>query len=178
MKQFELVLKNDREKAYRRISHLLLIINLISIVFATYLKDQTYWGALIIAIIAAAFVLVSYYFKNKNVVITHSAAFFLFSLGWQIAGYWVPAALNLVFLVLNGIASKKPVVTISKEEITYPSFPKKQFHWKELNNIILKDGLLSIDFKNNKLIQQLIDNTHAGIDEKEFNNFCEQQLNK
>jgi hypothetical protein len=178
MKQYELVLKNDREKAYRRIDHLLLVINFISIVFVTYMSDFTNWGPLVIALIAAVSVFVSYYFKNKNEIITYSAAFFLFSLGWHIAGYWVPAALNLVLLILNGVASKKPVVTINKDEITYPAFPKRQFHWKELNNIILKDGLLSIDFKNNKLIQQLIDNTHVGIDEKEFNEFCKQQLDK
>lgn len=160
------------------ISHLLLIINFISIVFVTYLRDFTNWGSLIIAFVAALSVFVSYYFKNKNEIIAFSAAFFLFSLAWQIAGYWVPAALNLVFLILNGINSQKPVVTINKDEITYPAFFKKQFHWKELNNIILKDGLLSIDFKNNKLIQQLIDDTHLRIDEKEFNEFCRQQLIK
>jgi hypothetical protein len=43
---------------------------------------------------------------------------------------------------------------------------------------MIKDGLLTIDFKNNRIIQQQIANISSGIDEKEFNDFCRQQLNK
>ena len=178
MKQYDLVLKNEKERSYRRISIFLLIINFISIVFVTYLKGFTKWGPLIIALIAAFSVFASIYFKNKNERITFAASFFLFSLAWQTANYWVPAALNLVLLILNGFASQKPIVSITEEQISYPAFPKKQISWKDLNNVILKDGLLSIDLKNNKLIQQLVDETQTRIDEKEFNEFCIQQLNK
>jgi hypothetical protein len=50
--------------------------------------------------------------------------------------------------------------------------------WDEVNNVILKDGLLTIDFKNNKLFQHIILNSEEDISEKEFNEFCRQQLNK
>ena len=58
------------------------------------------------------------------------------------------------------------------------SVPKKHIEWSQLNNIILKDGLLTIDFKNNKFIQQFIDDTNTALNEQEFNDFCGQQLNK
>jgi hypothetical protein len=178
MKQYELILKNEKEKSYKRISILLLIINFISILYLTYEKGFTKWGPLIIASIVAFSISASFYFKTKNERITFSAGFFLFSLAWQTAGYWIPAALNLFFMILNGIVSQKPMVNITEGQIIYPTFPKKQINWKELNNVILKDDLLSIDFKNNKLIQQLIDEGSSSINEKEFNEFCQQQLNK
>lgn len=178
MKQYELVLKNEKERSYKRISALLLIINFISIVFVTYLKDFTKWGPQIITLIAAFSVFAAFYFKNKYEAISFAVAFFLFSLAWQMAGYWVPAALNFVLLILNGLTSQKPIVSINETQIIYPAFPKKHILWKELNNIILKDGLLSIDFKNNKLIQQLLDEVSSTTSEKEFNEFCQQQLNK
>ena len=43
---------------------------------------------------------------------------------------------------------------------------------------MLKDGLLTIDSKDNKVIQQLIDEEKTKIDEKEFNDFCKDQLRK
>lgn len=178
MKQYELVLKNEKERSYRRISILLLIINFISIVFVTYENDFTKWWPLIIALIAVSFAFTLAYFKDKNEKVAFSAAFLLLSLAWQNTGHWVPAALNLVLLILNGITSQKPIVTINNDQITFPAFPKKQIQWKDLNNVILKDGLLSIDFKNNKLIQQLIDEVSSTTNEKEFNEFCQQQLNK
>jgi hypothetical protein len=33
-----------------------------------------------------------------------------------------------------------------------------------------------MDFKNNKLLQQLIDENSISINEKEFNDFCKEQL--
>jgi hypothetical protein len=52
MKQFELVLKNEKEVSYKRISILLLVLNLVGILFITYLKGFKNWGALTIAAIA------------------------------------------------------------------------------------------------------------------------------
>ena len=178
MKQYNLVLKNEKERSYKRISIFLLILNFISILFITYLNEFSKWGPPVIALIAAFSVFASLYFRNRNERITFSAAFFLFSLAWQTANYWVPAALNLVLLILNGFASQKPLVAITEQSISYPSFPKKQIGWNDLNNLVLKDGLLTIDFKNNRLIQQLIDEKQVPVDEKEFNEFCRQQLNK
>ena len=70
------------------------------------------------------------------------------------------------------------LVSIIKEKIAYPSFPKRNITWSELSNIILKDGLLTINFKNNKFIQQFVDETKTAVNEQEFNDFCSQQLNK
>ena len=86
--------------------------------------------------------------------------------------------LNLIFLILNAATFQSPTVTINEGQITYPSFPKRKIQWNELNNIILKDGLFTIDFKNDNLIQQMIEDRAGSINEKEFNEFCQQQLNK
>lgn len=81
-----------------------------------------------------------------------------------------------LFLGLLYVLSKREFkVSCNQEFISYPSFPPRKISWKELNNVILKDGLLTIDFKNNKLIQQLIDETNT-IDENEFNEYCKRNL--
>lgn len=48
------------------------------------------------------------------------------------------------------------------------SFPKKRYTWNELNNVVLKDGLLTIDFKNNKMLQRLVDSEVDVKVEEEF----------
>lgn len=178
MKQYELILQNEKERSYKRISIFLLIINFISILYLTYENGFTKWGPLIISIAAAFSVFVSFYFKNKNEKIIFPGAFFLFSMAWLTAGYWLPAILNFIFLFLHLLSLQSPVVSINDSNIIYPSFPKKKIDWKELSNLILKDGLLTIDFKNNRIIQQKIAETASMIDEKEFNEFCHQQLKK
>jgi|SRR6187401_117086 len=178
MKQFELILKNEKEASYKRISILLIILNVVGILFITYLKDFRNWGALIIAAIAVFAAFSSFYFRNKNEKAILTGAFILLSLAWIVAGYWVVGVLNILFMILHTAALQKPIVSINESRVLYPSFPKKKIDWQELSNLIIKDGLLTIDFKNNKIIQQQIADISATIDEKEFNDFCRQQLNK
>ena len=84
----------------------------------------------------------------------------------------------LLFILLDYIAHKKLVVHITNNTIIVPYMFQKEVNWDEVNNVILKDGLLTIDFKNNKLFQHIILNSDEDISEKEFNDFCEEQLNK
>jgi len=100
------------------------------------------------------------------------------SLAWIFANYWVVGLFNILFMILHIAALQKPIVSISESRVFFPSFPKKKIDWQELSNLMLKDGLLTIDFKNNRIIQQQIADISSTIDEKEFNDFCRQQLNK
>ena len=97
---------------------------------------------------------------------------------WLYIGYWWVSLILVVLALLYYIARQTLQVDIDTEGIHYPSFPERTFTWKELNNTILKNGLLTIDFRNNKLIQQLIDEKETNINEQEFNDFCNKQLNK
>lgn len=97
-------------------------------------------------------------------------------LAWINTGNYFLAAVTVVFELLSFYSLRKQVIIISKDIIFYPSFPPKKILWNKLNNIILKDSILTIDLKNNKIIQQLIDETQIVINEKEFNEFCRQQL--
>ena len=84
----------------------------------------------------------------------------------------------LLFILLDVIAHKKLVVHITDKTIVVPYIFQQEVNWNEVNNAILKDGLLTIDFKNNKLFQHIILNSDDDVNEKEFNEFCRQQLNK
>ena len=178
MKQFELILKNEKEVSYKRISIFLLILNLVGLLFITYLKDFKSWGPFIMAAIAIFSVFIALYFRNKSERSPLTGAFFVLSLAWILAGYWVVGLLNFLFMILHIAALQKPIVSVSERQVIYPSFPKKKIDWQQLSNLILKDGLLTIDFKNNRIIQQHIADISSTIDEKEFNDFCRQQLNK
>jgi hypothetical protein len=156
----------------------LLILNVVGILFITYLKEFKTWGPLIIAAVAVFTAFTSFYFKSKNEKAILTGAFLLLSVAWILAGYWVVGVLNIIFMILHIAALQKPIVSINEMQVIYPSFPKKIIDWQDLSNLIIKDGLLTIDFKNNKIIQQQITDISSTIDEKEFNNFCRQQLNK
>jgi hypothetical protein len=100
------------------------------------------------------------------------------ALAWFRSDLWMITLLVLVFILLDYLSLRKQVVKITEKQITIPFIIDKDVNWLELNNVILKDDLLTIDFRNNKLFQHLIITSDLDVDEKEFNDFCQQQLNK
>jgi hypothetical protein len=76
---------------------------------------------------------------------------------------------------LYGFATRRFKIILSSEEILIPSLLKGVTKWNDLNNVILKDGILTIDYKTNKLLQNEIEEDDF-INEQEFNDFCKQQL--
>ena len=46
------------------------------------------------------------------------------------------------------------------------------------NNVVLKDGLLTLDFKSNRLMQREVadDDDEDDADEEEFNAYCRSRL--
>ncbi len=76
-----------------------------------------------------------------------------------------------ITVVIN-TAYVQPQVDFNAESVKVKkTLYSKVYKWQELNNVILKDDLLTLDFKNNKLLQ-------LGVEEKEnfdivkFNEFC------
>jgi hypothetical protein len=57
-------------------------------------------------------------------------------------------------------------------------YPKK-INWNELNNVVIKDDLLTIDFKNNTLFQAYTDDADDDeyeVGDDEFNAYCGERL--
>ena len=70
------------------------------------------------------------------------------------------------------------VIVISETNITLPGLSgDRVVEWNELTNLVKKHDLLTLDFKNNKLLQVEIINGDD-INENEFNQFCSGQLGK
>lgn len=67
-------------------------------------------------------------------------------------------------------------IGFSKESISFNTFPFKHYGWEQVKNVVLKDDMLTIDLKNNKIIQREIEPAELTEEETEFNEFCRQQM--
>ena len=109
MKQFELILKNEKEVSYKRISIFLLLLNLGGLLFITYLKDFKNWVPFIMAAIAIFSALIAFYSRKKSERSPLTGAFFVLALAWIIADYWIAGVLNTIFMFLHIAALQKPI---------------------------------------------------------------------
>lgn len=70
-------------------------------------------------------------------------------------------------------------IGFSHKEIMIKGFFKKRINWEELNQVIIKDDIITIDFKNNKLIQSETDDEEDDdyeVGDDEFNTFCRNRI--
>ena len=181
---YTFILKNEKTKNYRLVSQLLVVFNLLGFVFLLISKESAIsksWGVLVAILLTGVytfFAVAELIGKKPLPDFWHRLAFGFCGLVWLQEGYWWLTIILILFIVLDIVAQRKMVVTVTEKQIVLPYFPEKKTNWNEMSNVVLKDGLLTIDFKNNKLFQQLILNPDRDIDEKEFNEFCRRQLIK
>lgn len=178
MDSFDIALKNDKINSYNKSCYLIAGINFIFfIVYAFYAKH----GYVRIELITFSLLIIGFSFADDFIRKKNGAKKNSFNLTycwliicWLNISIWM-VLIHVLLLVFDTISRRKLNVSINKEGIIYPSFPKKNIGWDALQNVVLKDGLLTIDFKDNHLVQDEIEIT-SSIDETAFNRYCEQQL--
>ncbi|HSK12586.1 MAG TPA: hypothetical protein VK907_05190, partial [Phnomibacter sp.] len=67
-------------------------------------------------------------------------------------------------------------IGFNKEKVVRNTFPAKTYQWFEIDNVVIRDDLFTLDLRNNKLIQKPLDENISPELEREFNEFCRQQL--
>jgi len=174
MKVYELILKNEKIESYKASLPLIIGLNSIAFLFLAFNYSITFKRTISLAAAILVIILLAAHFiqKNKKNYITYIAILSII-IAYSLLGlYFFGLGVAAIF-ILYEITTRKLLVTVSQNDIIYPSFPSRKIEWPQLANIVLKDGLLTIDFKNNKILQGEIS---GSTDEKEFNDFCRTQL--
>jgi hypothetical protein len=115
--------------------------------------------------------------ENRNQQPFYRMGLLIAATGWFFIpnGRWI-TFIYLVAAILEKQAKFPQEIAFGKEEVVFNNFPKQRFSWTEFNNVILKDGIITVDFKTNKLLQKEIQSGSTAQDEKEFNEFCQMRL--
>ncbi len=183
MSEYRIILPNEKAATYGHVTLFILLLNFFLSCFIylnaidTRLINLSLIAA-VISLLSLLFWVINSYFKKLQ-QFRIEISFFILAVIWFLIDRHL-LSLSIFCFAVIGIYTRRPFVLLfSKQGISYPSFPKKQFPWNEVENVILKDGMLTIDLKNNTLIQKLVDKTSAtSINEREFNLFCKHQLHQ
>ena len=175
MESIDLLIKNDRQKKYLILGWGVLIFHTAYFLFlvAHGLKP----GLMGLLFIALAFVYrLILYITQKRKIHPDQFFYYLMAAVWAISENYLLAAIILIMGILYESASRQITLTFTKEKIKKHPFPVKYYHWEELDNVILKDDILTLDFKNNKIMQAEIENSEK-VNEKDFNDFARARMN-
>ena len=182
MEKFSLVLRNDKVKQYNRFAIFIVLLNVVVFLAVSYYSPEKYARniALFGAIAITVTLIIQYFFtrtKQRNESVFYSATLFLAFLTWVLIGHVWSSIITILLMLLYIIAKNQVIIRFENDQVVYSSIPKKIINWNQLNNVMLKDGLLTIDFRSNKIMQAEIIDIDGNIDEKDFNEFCSKRLN-
>lgn len=119
-----------------------------------------------------------YQAKYHQRKVYYSRALLIAALVWMKMPFFQWLSFVFIILALLEYQAKYSVeIGFSDKEIILNTFFKKRYHWKQFSNVVLKDGILTLDFTNNKVLQREIeDDEDDDAGEEEFNNYCRSQL--
>lgn len=170
-----------RNESRRYVNWTGLLICLISaLLFALQMIEA---GRIILPLIIGVIFLVGviaynlYYANSENRNTYYSKGLLIAAIIWTKMPYGQWLIFVFVLLAFLEYQAKLPLeIGFSGKEIVFNSLFRKRYAWKEIDNVLLKDGLLTLDFTSNKLFQRLIDEGESEASEQEFNDWCRIQL--
>ena len=86
------------------------------------------------------------------------------------------AGVLIMFMIYLRRIEHGELIVVLESNVILPGLTGHRIiEWDQLTKVIKRDDLLTLDFKNNKLMQVQIINSND-VPENEFNQFCRQQL--
>ena len=181
MQQFTLLLKDNTQKAFNSFFWFLFFLHLVTasvIVIKTTNDLQRTYAAGAIAIFVL-FTALAVAIKEKLKWFSYQLLIFITMIFfWPLQSAWLPAVMVTAVIIFSLIVRKTTSAALftGTNIIVTKSLFKKKYGWAEVDYVILKDQLLSINLKNNQLLQVEISPESYGINETSFNQFCRLQI--
>lgn len=170
--EYSIEIKNEKIRNYHIITLLVVILNVLFFAYSLFNNSQRKS-----ALISLAFIVIytAYRFykakKANNVFFFDEWIYFLLMLLW--VDNYLAAFMCIILFLSYTISLQKITYNFDRSVIKQKNFPWKKTQWDEISNVVLRDNVLTIDFKSNKIIQGEIANP---IKEEDFNNFVKKQV--
>jgi len=177
---YVVVLKNNHKKNIEKTGWLFAILSLILQAVTIYYTPSD-WTPYFFFILCLLLLISTVLDLKKKKQIRFGVILIIAGVGIIICAK-LPMAIGLL-LILAGLSEKHlvlyPEIGFSEKEIKENGLFGKTIQWEELNQVLIKDDILTIDFKNNKLIQRYTDDEDDEdyeVGEDEFNAYCRNRI--
>jgi hypothetical protein len=174
--QFEILLKNERVRSINTVS---LIICLVSALFflIQVLKQGRAGDLYLLPFLVIVCLLV---YKKLSHRKRQHASYRLILIICAVSWFTMPLmpwlGLPVLLLAMFEEKARMPIrITFTNDLVVLHTLFTRNFGWQHFNNVVLKDRLLTLDLKNNRLIQRIIQDEDEP-EQEEFNKYCSERL--
>lgn len=180
---FIISLKRPDYRAVNWVSKILLIIFLFAFfyyVLNTGFGSGNYWLAVVPLLIVASWLYGYVQSARPDFVVYYRLELMIAAMGWFFIPLFAGSYMMGVGYALMAIAERyikfPDEIGFSADAVVRNTFPSKTYQWFEIENVIIRDNLFTLDLRNNKIIQKPLEENISPDLEKEFNEYCRKQL--
>ena len=178
---YQLELAQPNYKSYKIITLFMAFLNAVSFIFyflnaeSSFLNMVSATGIIAsVVLFYIVFIKLAVWKKGYKVV---ALILILMAICWAFAGNFYFFFLFILLSLFSYISLQPTVILVNDEGIKYPSFPAKFYQWYQINQVLIKDDVLSIDLMDNKFLQFLLPAESVSIIiTEDFNSFCKKQI--
>jgi hypothetical protein len=173
------VCKRPNYKLIDAISQLMLLLSMLSFASSVRVPIKSTESIVTFSMIAGitGWLIYCYFVQKKGGVPFFRIGLLMAAVGWGLQADWQwLAAVYFLAAVLEKQVKFPMEIAFDDTEIVVNSLPKKYYYWNEISNVVIKDGILTLDLKSNKLIQKEIEDSGSAKLERDFNEFCQQRI--
>lgn len=177
MDNYIIIAPHLKLKTYKVFTLIIVLFNLI--MFSMALSNMNagsfpHYAALISCLALTAPMLQYIIFGNREAGLQNMlGGVFIAGIGWLFMQLYFSGIAMMCIALLGLIAIRPLRFLFNQQGLTMPGFPSRKISWSSIENVMIKDDMLTIDFKNNKLIQfSLKDAENENIDTAAFNKFA------
>jgi len=186
--QYVVILKRESERTTDVLSFLLCLLSSILFLYSAAAPilgsgdagGQSYFLGGIAVVLLAGVIFNLANRRAGRARIRYRYLLLLATLGWLAMPVLPWLAGLFVVLAFLEYQTKRPLeIGFDSDRVVINTLIRRQYDWSDFSNIVLRDGLLTMDFKNNRLLQkEVVDEEEDDDDaeEKEFNDYCQARL--
>lgn len=130
-------------------------------------------GLLLVILLRFIFIL-----RRKDIAFTQLHFAIILTVCWAIQQQYFFAGVILFFGLFEYVVNRDTACIINEEGVRIKAIPLRRYKWAQLENVMIRDGIFTVDRKDNHIFQVDVSNEQLSFSEEEFNSYCREQLSK
>lgn len=176
---FTFTITNRRKRYYTLLSNIFLLF--VSGLYATYRYMQYHAGEpgsltgnFILPPVIFAIILIRFVFilRRKDIRFTQIHFTVLLTVCWALNQQYIFAGIILLLGSFEYLVNRDTTCIVDAQGVRLNTIPARKYNWAELQQVLIKDGMFTIDRKDNHIFQVDVSEEVLSFSEEEFNVFC------
>jgi hypothetical protein len=170
---------NRKKRYYTILSNIFLLCSAGFYAFYRYMQyaisaKTSFWGSFVLPIGLFLLILARFIFmlRRKDIRFTQLHFTLLITLCWIFSEQYLFASISFFLGFFEYIVNRDTICIIDEDGVRIKSIPARKHAWDQLENVMIKNGIFTVDRKDNHIFQVDVSQEVLSFTEEQFNRFC------